>query len=71
MVLSRIQTKTQVRCGIPDCDWGTPFRGLDKMGTYRILFREHCIGRHGLDPSDTERLCWVNFEVLTMTLLED
>jgi len=26
--------------------------------------------RRGLDPSDTERLCWFNLEVLTLTLLD-
>jgi hypothetical protein len=59
--------KTYIRCGTPDCDWGAPFRGLDKMDTYRAVFREHCVERHGLDPSDTERLCWFNLEVFATT----
>jgi hypothetical protein len=34
-------------------------------------FREHCIERHGLDPNDTERVCWFDLEALTLTLLDD
>jgi len=65
--------KTRLRCGIPDCDWGTPLPGFSdwQWSRCRRQFREHCIERHGLDPSDFERLCWFNLEVLTMTLLED
>jgi hypothetical protein len=35
----------------------------------RHEFREHCIERHGLDPEDTERICWFDLEALT--LLDD
>jgi ATP-dependent DNA ligase len=35
----------------------------------RRRFREHCIERHGLNPGDTERLCWFELERLTLTLL--
>jgi hypothetical protein len=37
----------------------------------RHEFRGHCIDRHGLDPNDTERLCWFDLEALTLTLLDD
>jgi hypothetical protein len=37
----------------------------------RRQFREHCIERHGLDPSDTERECWFDLEALTLTLLDE
>lgn len=33
--------------------------------------RGHSIDRHGLDPNDTERLCWFDLEALTLTLLDD
>ena len=59
--------KTHVRCGTPDCDWGTPLTSLGKSELRR--FREHCIERHGLDPDDTERVCWVDLEGLRLTLL--
>lgn len=67
--LSRI--KTRVRCGSPDCDWGTPIsdfseRELDRC---RHEFREHCIERHGLDPNDAKRICWFDLEMLTLTLM--
>ena len=62
-------TNTHVRCGTPDCDWGTPLTSLGKTELSR--FREHCIERHGLDPNDTERICWFDLEALTLTLLDD
>jgi hypothetical protein len=32
--------------------------------------REHCVERQGLDPNDTERICWFEPEALTSTLLD-
>jgi hypothetical protein len=61
------RNKTHVRCGTPDCDWGTALTSLGKSELRR--FREHCIERHGLDPDDTERVCWVDLEGLRLTLL--
>jgi hypothetical protein len=61
------RNKTHVRCGTPDCDWGTPLTSLGKSELRR--FREHCIERHGLDPDDTERVRWVDLEGLRLTLL--
>jgi hypothetical protein len=62
--------KTHVRCGTPDCDWGTPLpSNEDQLSRCRVEFREHCIERHGLNPEDTERICWFNLELLTMTLV--
>jgi hypothetical protein len=48
--------KTHVRCGHPDCDWGTPMPGFSEgeVDRCRHEFREHCIERHGLDPNDTD-----------------
>jgi hypothetical protein len=68
-MLSR--SKAHVRCGTPDCDWGTPLIRFNESETdrWRREFREHCIERHGLDPKDTERVCWFNLEALTLTLL--
>jgi len=65
--------KTHVRCGTPDCDWGTPLPGFGEGDLDRCCreFREHCIGRHGLDPDDTERICWFDLEALRVTLLDD
>jgi len=60
--------KTYIR-GTPDCDWGIP--AATPCDARLCLFREHCIERHGLDPDDTERICWFNLEALTMTLVED
>jgi hypothetical protein len=66
-------TKTHVRCGTPDCDWGTPVSSLSasQLSRMRRRFREHCIKRHGLDPDDTERMYWFDLEALTLTLLDD
>jgi hypothetical protein len=47
---------------------GTPLTSLGKSELSR--FREHCIERHGLDPDDTERVCWFDLEALTLTLLD-
>ncbi len=70
-MLSR--TKTHVRCGSPDCDWGTPMPGFKEgeLDRCRHEFREHCIERHGLDPKDTERIAGFDLEALTLTLLND
>jgi hypothetical protein len=70
---SLARTKTHVRCGTPDCDWGTPLSGFseDELDRCRHEFREHCVDRHGLDPNDTERLCWFDLEAVTLTLLDD
>jgi hypothetical protein len=62
-------TKTHVRCGTPDCDWGIPPTSFGDGQLSR--FREHCIERHGLDPDDTERVYWFDLEALTLTLLND
>jgi hypothetical protein len=65
-------TCVNIRCGTPDCDWGTPVLALDadELDRCRAQFREHCIERHGLDPADRERLCWLDLNALTLTLLE-
>ena len=65
------RSKTHVRCGSPDCDWGTPMPGLSEgeLNRCRREFREHCVERHKLDPNDTERLAWFDLEALTLTLL--
>jgi hypothetical protein len=65
------RTKSHVRCGSPDCDWGTPMPGFSEgeLDRCRHEFREHCIALHGLDPKDTERICWFDLEKLTLTLL--
>jgi hypothetical protein len=54
------RTKTHVRCGSPDCEWGVPFSGFSErqLDRCRREFRQHCIDRHGLCPDDTERICW-------------
>jgi hypothetical protein len=62
------RNKTHVSCGTPDCDWGTPLTSLGKSELSE--FREHCIERHGLDPEDTQRMCWFDLEALTLTLLD-
>jgi hypothetical protein len=54
---------------MPDCEWGTPLSSLSDGNLDQ--FREHCIERHGLDPSDTERICWFDLEALTLRLLND
>lgn len=65
-------TKTHVRCGSPDCDWGTPLSSLSasQLSRCRRQFREHCTERHGLDAHDTNRMCWFDLEALTLTLLD-
>jgi hypothetical protein len=65
--------KTHVRCGTPDCDWGTPLSSFStsEIDRCRLQFREHCIKRHGLDPKATERIAWFNLEALTLTLMND
>jgi hypothetical protein len=65
-------TKTHVRCGTPDCDWGTPLSRFSEsqLSRCRRQFREHCIERHGLDSNDAERVALFNLEALTLTLLE-
>jgi hypothetical protein len=66
------RTKTDIRCGTPDCDWGVPVLDLSEQELRRCRrsFRKHCIEQHGLHPKDTGRLCWFNLEVLTLTLLD-
>lgn len=66
------RTETHVRCGSPDCDWGTPMPGFGEgeLDRCRDEFREHCIRRHGLDPDDTERVARFDLEALTLTLLD-
>ena len=53
----------------PDCDWGRPTPGFSEgeLDRCRHEFREFV--RHGLDPKDTERICWFDLEMLTLTLL--
>jgi hypothetical protein len=65
------RTKTHVRCGSPDCDWVRPMPSFSEgeLDRCRHECRERCIVRHGLDPRDTERICWVDLETLTLTLL--
>jgi hypothetical protein len=67
------RTKTYIRCGTPDCDWGVPVLDLSEpeLGRCRRSFRKHCTERHGIHPNDTERLCWFDLEALTLTLLDD
>jgi hypothetical protein len=65
------RTRTHVRCGTPDCDWGIPFAGFELLGLHREQFREHCIQRHGLDPSDRNRVCWFDLVAFTLTLIEE
>ena len=67
------RTKTYIRCGTPDCDWGVPVLDLSQQEMSRCWrsFRKHCIERHGSHPRDTRRLCWFNLEVLTLTLLDE
>ena len=62
-----------VRCGTPDCDWGTPLLDLTggQLDRCRREFRRHCIERHGLDPADTERQCWFDLQAFTLTLLDE
>lgn len=64
---------SHIRCGSPDCDWGVPFCGFTEyqLDLDRAEFRDHCIERHGLDPDDTERICWFDLQVLTLTLLDE
>lgn len=65
------RTTTHVRCGMPYCDWGTPMSSFSEaeLARCRREFRQHCIERHGLDPNDTERVCWFDLEGLRLTLL--
>jgi hypothetical protein len=66
------RSKTHVRCGSPDCDWGIPLSSFSEiqLSRCRRQFREHCIERHGLDPKDAERIYWFDLEALTLTLLD-
>jgi len=65
------RTKTHIRCGTPDCDWGISVLDLSEqeLSRSRRSFRKHGIERHGLHPKDAGRLCWFDLEVLTLTLL--
>lgn len=70
MTASKLPSKTHIRCGTPDCDWGTPLPSKeDQLIRCREESREHCIERHGLNPENTERICWFNLELLTMTIV--
>jgi hypothetical protein len=62
---------THVRCGMPHCDWATPISSFGdwELTRCRREFREHCIDRHGLDPKDSEQVCWLDLEGLRLTLL--
>ena len=42
---SLTRARTHIRCGTPDCDWGTPRPGFGegKWDRCRHEFREHCI----------------------------
>jgi hypothetical protein len=73
MAKPTMPAKTHVRCGIVDCDWGTPLSSLSasQLNGCRHKFREHCIERHGLDPNEKERICWFDLQALTLTLLDD
>jgi hypothetical protein len=68
----RTHSETHVRCGTPDCDWGTPLANFSagQLKRCRREFRKHCIERHGLDPNDVDRFYWFDLEALTLTLLE-
>ena len=57
-----------VRCGTPDCDWGTPLPSFNEDQLSKE-FRQHCIERHGLNPEDTERVCWFDLQALTLTIV--
>jgi hypothetical protein len=61
-----------LRCGTPDCEWGVPFLDIseEELNGCYARFREHCIARHGLDPTDTERHFFLDFEAVTLTLLD-
>jgi hypothetical protein len=63
---------THVRCGTPDCDWGTPLANFsaEQLNRCHHEFREHCIERHGLEASDTGRHVYFDLEALTLRLLE-
>ena len=57
------RTKTHVRCGTPDCDWGTPMPSFSEgaLDRYRHEFRENCIVRHGGiqgTPNKSAGLTW-------------
>jgi hypothetical protein len=65
-VKSPVPSLTHIRCGTPDCEWGTPFVGFEQLDGCRERFRQHCIERHRLAPDDCERLCWFNLETLTL-----
>lgn len=65
------RTKTHVRCGTPDCDWGTPMPSFSegRIGPMpsRIpaaLYRAPWPG-----SKDAERICWFDLKTLTLTLL--
>lgn len=63
---------THLRCGTPDCDWGTPIgpAGPEQWERCYEAFRVHCIEWHGLDSDDTEPRFWFDLEVGTLTLLD-
>jgi hypothetical protein len=62
-------TSKFIRCGIPDCDWGTPFSVLgEEIEECRRQYRKHCIDRHQMHPDDTDRVFWSDLQLLTFTL---
>jgi hypothetical protein len=47
---------------------------LDRWNLYEFIQVAEKLGvikpnRHGLDPNDTERICWFDLEALTLTLV--
>ena len=66
------RSTTHLRCGNPDCDWGVPILDMsaEELNDCYARFREHCIVRHGLNPTDTERHFFLDFEAGTLTLLD-
>jgi len=67
MTAPKLSAKT-VRGGTPDCDWGTPLPSFNEDQLSQE-FRQYCIERHGLNPEDTERICWFDLQALTLTIV--
>jgi hypothetical protein len=46
-------TPKVIRCGIPDCDWGTPFSVFgEEIEDCCRQYRKHCIDRHRRNPTN-------------------
>ena len=50
---------SQLRCGIPGCEWSMPVSeptAFDQRTLQRLYacFRQHCAGRHNLNPGTNE-----------------